>query len=305
MSWVREAGPRARTITAALIGAVMISFSAIFFALSNVDPATGAFFRTAYAVPVLFAVWWLKRSEDTRSPKLRWLAFAAGIALGIDMVAWHTAIDFIGAGLATLLANTQVVFVTIIAWLLLAERPEPRVLAAIPVILAGVGMISGLGQDGAFGVDPVRGTVFALVAALFYATFILSYRRSNASMGPTTGPLLEASAGAALAALVLGSLAGGIEFGVTWPAHGWLVALALTAQVAGWLLIGHALPRLPASETATIILLQPALTMAWGALIFGERPSALQIAGAAIVLAGVGYVAFARAKDPEPVSTGG
>lgn len=283
----------------------MISFSAIFFALSDVDPATGAFFRTAYAVPALFILWWLRRRQDRRSPRLRWLAFAAGIALGIDMVAWHTAIDFIGTGLATLLANTQVVFVTIIAWLLLAERPEPRVLGAIPVVLIGVGMISGLGQTGAFGADPVRGTAFALVAALFYASFLVAYRRSNASMGPVTGPLLEASAGAALAALVLGSLTGGVDLEITWPAHGWLLALALTAQVAGWLLIGHALPRLPAAETATIILLQPAMTMVWGALIFGERPSAIQIAGAGIVLVGVGFVALTRGAVPEAASASG
>ncbi|MCI0424781.1 MAG: DMT family transporter, partial [Actinobacteria bacterium] len=67
--------------------------------------------------------------------------------------------------------------------------------------------------------------------------------------------------------------------------------------VAAWLLIGYALPRLPAAETATIVLLQPALTMVWGAVIFGERPSLLQVAGAVIVLAGVGMVAVAGARS--------
>ena len=74
------------------------------------------------------------------------------------------------------------------------------------------------------------------------------------------------------------------SFTPTWPAHGWLLILALTSQVAGWLLIGYALPRLPAVETATIILLQPVLTMIWAVLIFSESPSAIQWVGAALVL---------------------
>lgn len=305
MTFSPEGEGKFTTVAAALGGAVMISFSAIFFALAEVDPASGAFFRTAYAVPVLFVIWWMRRGEDRRSGKLHWLAFLAGVALGTDMVAWHSSIDFIGTGLATLLANTQVIFVTAIAWLLLSERPDKRVAWAIPIILIGVALVSGLGQDTAYGVDPLRGTGLALVAALFYAVFLLTYRRSNQSQGPTAGPLLEATVGAALAALLLGSLGTGIDFGFTWPAHGWLISLALTAQVAGWLLIGFALPRLPAAETATIILLQPALTILWGAMIFAERPSALQVAGAVVVLAGVGYVAFTRAaRAKDPVSAG-
>lgn len=297
---------KARTIATALSGAFMISFSAIFFALSEVDPATGAFFRTAYAVPVLFVLWWLRRDTDRRRPPSRLLAFGAGVALGTDMVAWHASIDYIGAGLATLLANTQVIFVTGIAWALLKERPDRKVLGAIPVILGGVALVSGLGQDGAFGDDPLKGTGLALVAAMFYALFLLTFRRSNQSTGPTTGPLLDATIGAAIAAYVLGSVGTGIQLEFVWPGHGWLIALALTAQVAGWLLIGIALPRLPAAETATIILMQPALTMLWGALIFAERPSTIQVAGALVVLAGVGYVAFTRAtRRVQPASAGG
>ncbi|MGA7229255.1 MAG: DMT family transporter, partial [Acidimicrobiia bacterium] len=78
----------------------------------------------------------------------------------------------------------------------------------------------------------------------------------------------------------------------------------LGAQVCGWLLIGYALPRLPAVETATIILLQPMLTMIWGALIFGERPSIIQLVGALLVLGGVGFVAASRARHaPQPATT--
>ncbi len=109
---------------------------------------------------------------------------------------------------------------------------------------------------------------------------------------------MEATAGALLTPLILGAILGsGLNLTPSWPAHGWLIALALTAQVFGWLLIGYALPRLPAVETATIILIQPVRTMIWGAVIFSESPSTIQMVGAVIVLGGVGFVAMTRSRS--------
>ncbi len=301
----RTIQPHHRTLAAALLGAVMISFSAIYYGLSDTSPTTAAFFRAAYAIPVLIALWLLGRRRDHRPAKRRWLAMAAGLSLGADAVAWHTSIEYIGAGLATLLANTSVVFVALGAWLLLGERPRRETLLAIPAILLGVTMVSGMGQGDAFGSDPLLGTGFALLAAMLYAGFILGYRHSNDEHAPPAGPLLEATVGTLIASLAIGLVAQTIDFSITWPAHGWLIVLAIGSQVLGWLLIGYALPRLPAAETATIILLQPALTMIWGALIFDERPSVAQIVGAIVVLAGVSYVALMRARrqaQPTPVT---
>jgi len=292
------------SLLAALAGALAISFSGIFFGLSGVDPLTGAFFRVAYALPVLFLIWFAYRDRDKRTWQKRLLAFGSGCLMGVDMVVWHTAIGHIGAGLSTLIANSQVVFVAIAAWLILSERPSRRILIAIPVVLVGVALVSGLGMGDAFGSNPVLGTLLALVSAIFYAAFILAFRGANNIQAPPAGPLMEATAGGVVTVLILSIFFGGIDFAPTWPAHGWLIALALGSQVAGWLLIGYALPRLPAVETATIILVQPVLTMIWASMIFDERPSPIQLLGAALVLAGVGFVAVARARRvPEPSPT--
>lgn len=290
------------TLAAALSGAIAISFSAIFFALSEADAVTGAFFRATYALPVLALIWAMRRTADRRRGRRRIVALGAGVALGLDIVAWHSAIHFIGTGLATLLANTQVVLVSVMAWVVLGERPRRQLLWAIPVILVGVALVSGVGQDGAFGTRPLAGTGLALLAAFFYSLFLLGFRQSNTAGAPAAGPLMEATAGAAAVTAMIGLVWTGLDLQFTWPAHGWLLALALGAQVLGWLLIGYALPRLPAAETATVILLQPALTMFWGALIFAERPSVLQIVGAVVVLGGVGYIALNREGRTEPMS---
>jgi drug/metabolite transporter (DMT)-like permease len=287
------------TKLAALTGATIISFSAIFYTLSGANAMTGAFFRVAYALPVLFVVWWIRRKDDHRTGRQRWLALGAGIALALDMIVWHTSIGYIGAGLATLIANTQVVLVAVAAWVFFSERPNKRVILAIPIVLLGVTLVSGLGQDGAFGSNPVLGTVLALMAAVFYAFFILVMKFANPGGAPSAGPLFEITAGGLLTVALIGAIRGGIDLSFSWPQHGWLLALALGPQVVAWLLIGYALPRLPAAETATIVLLQPALTMVWGALIFSERPSTIQILGAVVVLLGVALAATARTR-PRP-----
>lgn len=284
------------TLAAALGGALIISFSAIFFGLSEASPVTGAFYRAAYAAPLLLALWWARRGEDRRSNVRRWFAFGAGIALGFDVMAWHSSIDLIGAGLATLIANSQVIFVAIAAWILQRERPSPVTLIAIPVVLVGIGLVSGVGQSNAFGENPLLGAALALLAAVFYSMFLLGFRHSNEEKAPSAGPLFEATAGALVASLAIGLVGSGIDFGFTWPGHGWLLALAIGAQVVGWLGVGYALPRLPAVETSTIILIQPALTLLWAVLIFSERPSVLQIVGAAVILGGVGLVVVTRAR---------
>lgn len=289
------------TKLAALTGAIIISFSAVFYSLSGANAMTGAFFRVAYALPVLFVVWFIRRKDDRRTGRQRWLALGAGIALALDMIVWHTSIGYIGAGLATLIANTQVVLVAMAAWVFFRERPDKRVLLAIPIVLLGVTLVSGLGQDTAFGSNPLLGTVFALMAAVFYGFFILVLKFANPSGSPSAGPLMEVTAGAVITVLLIGLIRGGIDFSFSWPQHGWLLALALGPQVVAWLLIGYALPRLPAAETATIVLLQPALTMIWGALIFSERPSTIQIIGAVVVLLGVALATSARVRHQPKV----
>lgn len=271
----------------AVLGTLLISFSAIFVRLANVPASTSAFLRTAYALPVLALLWWLGRHRDRRSASARWMAFLSGLLLVADLNFWHRAIPLIGAGLSTVLGNTQVVFVGLAAWILYGEKPRRRALLLIPLIILGVVFISGLGQESAYGQRPWLGVAFGALTGITYAAFLLIFRTSNRQLAPAAGPLLDATAGAAAGGLLIGLLAGGIEWAPDWPAWGWLLALALGSQVFGWLLISFALPRLPALETSVLLPMQPVGTLFWGYLIFSESLSALQWLGAGLVLGGI------------------
>jgi drug/metabolite transporter (DMT)-like permease len=272
----------------ALFGATCISFSAIFVRLADVPPATATFYRTFYALPILMGIWWWLRGRDTRTPAMRRLALFSGLLLGADFTLWHHSIDAIGAGLATVLANTQVVFVGLLAWVLYGERPRPLALVMVPVVFGGVLLLSGLGRADAYGADPLLGVLFGVGAGIAYAGFMVALRRSNRVQVPAAGPLMDATLGAVLGTAVVGGL-GVVEMPLAphWPAHGWLLTLALVAQVFGWLAITSALPRLPAVETSIVLLAQPVGAVLWGWLIFGELLSGVQWGGIAMVLAGV------------------
>jgi drug/metabolite transporter (DMT)-like permease len=85
-----------------------------------------------------------------------------------------------------------------------------------------------------------------------------------------------------------------VTFLPSWPAHGWLLVLALSAQVVGYLLIGIALPRLPSAVTSIVLLIQPVAAVGLAMLILGEAPSTTQLLGVAMVVGGV-VLATARA----------
>ncbi len=272
----------------AVAGVIGISFAAILARAAAVAPATTSFFRTFYALPFLAAVWLAVRHKDRRPAAARAAAVGAGLFLAVDLTLWHRSIELIGAGLATVLANTQVVFVGLAAWIVWKERPTTLARWAIPGVLVGVALLSGLGRDDAYGDDPLGGVLFGVGAGLAYAAFLLIFRGSQRRhFAPTAGPLLDATAGAALGSALAGLLDSDFSLAPSWPEHGWLLLLALVAQTMGWLLIAQALPRLPALETSVLLLVQPVAAILWARLIFDETLLPLQGLGVLVVLAGV------------------
>lgn len=300
LGWVRG-----RERMCALMGAVTIAFSSILVRLSHASPSTAAIFRCAYALPVLGL---LALIEDRRFGARSWRERRAGLVAGVffaaDLLLWHHSIGDVGAGLATVLANIQVVLVPLVAWAILAEAPERIVLVALPVSLLGVLLISGVLEHGAFGRDPTRGTLFGLGAGVAYVGFLLFLRRGGADLRhrtspprrpagspdarraihPVAGPLFDATAVAVVLCVAAGLVIGDADLVPSWPGAGWLITLALTSQVLGWLLIGSSLPRLPAALTSVLLTVQPVGSVALAALIFGESPSGLQLVGVGLVL---------------------
>lgn len=300
---VRAVGDR--PIVTAALGAACIASSGVLVRLASSSPVTVAFYRCLYALPLLGLVTYLETRRFGPLPqRTRNLAWVAGVFFATDLVFWHHAIDAVGAGLATVLGNLQVVIVGFAAWLLLGERPRRELFWAIPVVLTGVVLISGVVGEDAYGDSPALGVLYGALTSLAYAAFILVLREGSRDLRRIGGPLFHATLVSALAAAAYAPFAGDAQWAPRWPEHGWLLALALSSQVAGWLLISRSLPRLPAAVTSIVLLLQPVGAMAIAAVALGEDPALVQLAGAALILAGVVVATSGRASRAEPAPDG-
>jgi drug/metabolite transporter (DMT)-like permease len=296
-----------RPVAAVLAGALAIAFSGILYVLADVSPSTGAFFRCAFAVP---ALWWLAAQEDRRlGPRpraLRRAAWLAGAFFTADLILWHHAIEAVGAGLATVLGNTQVLLVGLLAWAIFRERPGASALLAIPVAMAGVVLISGALEEGAYGENPPLGVVFGVLTGIAYAGFLLALRHGSSDLRRVAGPLYDATLASAVLTIPVGLALGDLDLVPPLDAAAWLVLLALTSQVLGWLLITVSLPRLPAVVTSVLLTLQPVGSVVLAALLIDEDPSALQVVGAAAILSGllIASVGHRRAAEPPAALAG-
>jgi drug/metabolite transporter (DMT)-like permease len=315
-----------RPVVAAILGAGCISSSAVVMRLAGSSASMTALGRCGIALPVLAVLAWLERRRGTA--RLTWrgrcLAWVAGVFLAADLIVWSHAITDIGAGLGTVVTNLQVVIVTLLAWALLDERPRRSLLIALPVMLCGLVLVGGLTGSGAYGAHPGMGVALGIGVAALYSVYILMLRQATAHHAPPAGrvpppgnvpedqtaasrapvveSLFQATLGATAGSVVLGLGLRDFRLGPAWPALGWLVLLALTSQVLGWLLITTSMPRLPAWLVSALLLIQPVGSVALSAAFLGERPTLPQLAGVALMLAGVLIAASGRGRQPRPAA---
>jgi drug/metabolite transporter (DMT)-like permease len=293
-----------RPVLLAGLGAACISASAVLVKLADTGAATTGFYRCLLALPVLCTLAAAEqRRRGPRQPAARLGAVLAGLFLAIDLVLWNHAIAEVGAGIATVLGNLQVLFVAFAAWAAFRERPTRAFLIALPVVMAGVVLVSGLVGSAARGIHPVAGIVYGIGTSVAYAGFLLILRRTSTGTPHAAGPLAEATAGAALGSLLLGLAFGGLQFEIGWPSFWWLLLLSVTSQTIGWLLITSSLPRLPAAVSSLLLLLQPAAALLLAFAVLGERPTVIQLAGALLVCCGalaVSLAATSQRSRPEP-----
>lgn len=290
-----------------LVGAFAICFSGILYRLADVSPSTGAFFRCFIALPFLWPLAvWEDRRLGPRPRALRRAAWIAGAFFAADLLLWHYAIEQVGAGLATVLGNTQVLLVGLVAWALFRERLSRNALLAIPVAMFGIVLISGALEGGAYGANPPLGVLLGVLTGIAYSGFLLALR-SSSDPRRVAGPLFEATLATTVFLVPAGLLLGDLDFAPSLGAIGWLVVLALSSQVVGWLLISVSLARLPTALTSVLLTLQPLLSVLFAALIVDERPSALQLVGAGAILAGL-LIASVRRREasvvPIPAQSG-
>jgi drug/metabolite transporter (DMT)-like permease len=290
----------ARPRVAALAGALCIAFSGIFYRWAEVSPSTGTVFRALFGLPLLGLVAFAEQRRYGPLPaRAVRLAAIAGVFFAGDLTFWHHAIAYVGAGLATVLGNLQVLLVGVVAWLVFGERPSRSTIVAVPIVLTGVLLISGIVGSGAYGADPAFGVVLGVATALCYAGYLLLIRLGGRDARRPAGPVAIATVSTAIVATVVGLVIGDLDLTPAPASLAWLALLGLTSQSLGYLFISMSLPRLPAVVTSIILLVQPVLTVGLSYVLLSEHPSVIQLLGVALVVGGIAIatVPLARLRD--------
>jgi inner membrane transporter RhtA len=266
--------PQAYFVVSAIFHYLGPAFAVLLFA--RVDVLGVAWLRIATAA-LLFAAWrrpW--RAYAALDDEGRRLLLAWGMTLAVMNACFYTAIDRLP--LATVAA---IEFLPVIALAALGVRSR-RNAAALACAVAGVYLVTGIRIAG----EPV-GIAFAFAnAALFAAYIVLAHRVARLSQLTSIDGL---AASMLIAAIVI------------TPIGGWAVIPALTDPIAlaagaGVGICSSVIPyvadqlamrRLARATYALMVSLLPATATVIGVVVLAQVPSAEEVTGVALVMAGV------------------
>lgn len=284
------------------LSAVGFGAMAIFAKLAyrdGVSLSSMLFLRFAIA-GVLLAAWGMMRGMRwPRGRHLLWLVGMGGIGYVGQSFSYFAALQYASAGLVALLLYLYPAIVVVLSAVLFRRAIGVGHGWAVAVALAGTALTVGGDLHSEW-----PGIALGIACACIYSGYILA----GEGVMPRVGPLPAATVVMLSAAAVYGAAA--LSVGPAWPATigGWAAVLAIAVFSTLLAIVGFfkGLEKLGAADASTLSTLEPLVTLVLAALVLDEGVSAIQIAGGALILAAVIYLArassVARTEIPVPPS---
>jgi drug/metabolite transporter (DMT)-like permease len=210
-----------------------------------------------------------------------------GVAGGIGIYVTYLAVVKIGAGRATFIGNTYVIWGALLAAWMLKEKLRPSVLVGGAAALAGIALLTNV-----FSTNAHSGIydLLAVVGALLSAYVVVTIRQLHATEHTST----IFSAQCAYALLICG-----VPAAVTYqplPATAWgLILVAGVTAGVGQLTMTRAFRDLPVAEGSLIQMLVPLGIAVGGMAFFHEHFAPHELIGAALILGGTAFTAVRSA----------
>lgn len=271
-------------------GVFCISWSAILVKLADVSGVSSGFYRMLFGTLGIIPIWLYFRKPITDRFGVL-MAVVCGVLFAADIALWNTSIMLSKATISTLLANMAPVWVGLGALMFMKEKPGRIFWWGTVVSLVGVMLIVGF--DEVMHAKLNTGSLLAIAASVFYGAYLLTVRKGRNTLDTfsfTTISMLTSTIVLGVLALFSGAQLTGFSVQTWW----YLLALGLVPQLLGWLAINQALGHIKPTVASVGLLSQTVFTAIFSMPVLGEILTLTEIAGGAVVLAGIYLVGRKR-----------
>lgn len=277
------------------------NFSVSKYALSHLPVMTFSAVRFLLASLLLWVIVRLLEPPARLPARAVWRIIGLGvIGNTVYQVAFMTGLTMTTATNSSLLVASTPVAVVLLGVLFGVERPNPAVWGAVLLGTAGVALVvSSRGGGAAFGGATIAGDLLTFGAVLCWAVFTIGIRALPEGVTPLRLTAIATTAG--MPGLVLLALP---ELGqIPWAALPWTVWAAvgyasILSVVLAYVIWNAMVRQVGSARTALLGMMVPLWAALIAALALGERPTRIQLAGAALIVASV---LASRLGQPAPV----
>jgi len=268
------------------LGVFTVSWAAIFIRIAAAPALVMGASRLALASLILtpLALW----KDGAELLHLSWqdlrLAIGAGVFLGLHFATWISSLAYTSVASSVVLVTTTPLFVGLAVRFLLKEYVPSRMFVGIALATLG-GAVIGWGDFRASGLA-LWGDFLAIVGAIMASTYFLigrDLRRRVSLLAYVTPTYWVAALVLSIAVLVGGQDLLGYPTRTYWM----FLLLAVGPQLIGHSSLNWALRYLSPTFVTAAILGEPVGSTVLAYLVLREIPSALEILGGTVILAGI------------------
>ncbi|MEL6666837.1 MAG: DMT family transporter, partial [Pseudomonadota bacterium] len=259
-----------------LMGGICIGLAPIGLrlGLDDLGPQAIAFWRFAFALPILFVM--VVLIQRRLPPKPNKFVIIAGIFFALELGLWHWSLTFTTVANATFMVNLGNIGVGLTAWIFLKERPGWMWVIAILIACLGAAALSLGGV--ADGKTDLRGDLIAIAAAIGVSCYVVAAKVARRTMGGLEAifwlTLVETFVAIFLVLAFRENFLPDSLSGFIVP-----LFLAIVVHVGGQGLIILGLGHTPTAIAGVLILVQPVVAAAISWQLFDEPLTPLQAGG--------------------------
>ncbi len=268
------------------LGAVLIGFAPIFVKWSSLSSSAISFYRMLLAIPFLFFLNYALNKRfifKVKNKKTIFYAAIASLAFTTDLTLWHYSMNITSVSNATIIVNSAPIFVAILGFIIFKEKLSKSFVTSF--LITYIGIIGLIYYSNNYINGKVLGDILCLVAALFYAVYLLVI----AKLGKENS--LNIIFYTTLFCCLFSVLPMLIQGGNMIPSSKFewinLLALAFLCQFGGQYFITHGIGKISASEGSIGLLMQPITATILAAFLFNEILNITQIIFVFIALFGI------------------